>query len=176
MSKNFLGKVLAGAALGGATLLIAPGIALADERSDDWDKGHDKGYSYCSDWKDEKKDDHGKKDEKDHKGKEGDDKKKDDWKDDKKEDDKKDHKGYEEDKKKEDDSKKDDKDHKGYKEDDKKDDDKKDCDVPKGWVEGGDGGSTTDHNLATTGAALLGAASIGGIALMRRRRTDGSLA
>jgi hypothetical protein len=49
--------------------------------------------------------------------------------------------------------------------------------LPRGHVEGGDGGSAgTDRGMATAGAGMLGAAALGGIVLMRRRRTDGSLA
>ncbi|MEV4498407.1 hypothetical protein AB0J84_22260, partial [Micromonospora arborensis] len=49
--------------------------------------------------------------------------------------------------------------------------------LPHGGVDGGDGGTSTgtDRGLATGGAGLLGAAALGGIVLMRRRRTDGSL-
>ncbi|WBB66753.1 hypothetical protein [Micromonospora sp. WMMD812] len=48
--------------------------------------------------------------------------------------------------------------------------------VPRGGVDGGDGGATgTDRGLAAGGASLLGAAALGGIVLMRRRRTDESL-
>ncbi|WLS47987.1 hypothetical protein Q3V37_12575 [Micromonospora profundi] len=49
--------------------------------------------------------------------------------------------------------------------------------LPHGGVDGGDGGASTgtDRGLATGGASLLGAAALGGIVLMRRRRTDGSL-
>ncbi|MGA5310098.1 hypothetical protein ACPCGX_20945, partial [Micromonospora taraxaci] len=49
--------------------------------------------------------------------------------------------------------------------------------LPHGGVDGGDGGASTgtDRGLATGGAGLLGAAALGGIVLMRRRRTDGSL-
>lgn len=48
--------------------------------------------------------------------------------------------------------------------------------TPKGWVDGGDGGAGagTDPALAASGAGMLGAAALGGILLMRRRRTDGS--
>lgn len=47
--------------------------------------------------------------------------------------------------------------------------------TPKGWVDGGDGGATgTDPVLAAGGAGMLGAAALGGILLIRRRRTDGS--
>ncbi|WP_036376727.1 hypothetical protein [Micromonospora sp. ATCC 39149] len=50
--------------------------------------------------------------------------------------------------------------------------------LPRGHVEGGDGGAAggTDRGLATTGAGMLGAAALGGIVLMRRRRANGSLA
>ncbi|MFC8850619.1 MULTISPECIES: hypothetical protein [unclassified Micromonospora] len=48
--------------------------------------------------------------------------------------------------------------------------------LPHGPVEGGDGGAAggTDRGLATTGASMLGAAALGGIVLMRRRRANGS--
>ncbi|SCL39233.1 hypothetical protein GA0070624_6495 [Micromonospora rhizosphaerae] len=48
--------------------------------------------------------------------------------------------------------------------------------LPTGSVDGGDGGMTTtsiDSGLATGGASLIGAAAVGGIVLMRRRRADG---
>jgi hypothetical protein len=49
--------------------------------------------------------------------------------------------------------------------------------VPNGWVDGGDGGtSDTNTSLAVGGAGALAAAGIGGIMMMRRRRTDGSIA
>ncbi|WP_431977107.1 hypothetical protein [Micromonospora haikouensis] len=50
--------------------------------------------------------------------------------------------------------------------------------LPRGHVEGGDGGAAggTDRGLATTGASMMGAAALGGIVLMRRRRANGSLA
>jgi len=46
--------------------------------------------------------------------------------------------------------------------------------TPRGGVDGGDGGVATgaDMNLAAGGASLLGAAALGGIVLLRRRRTD----
>ncbi|MFI7605706.1 hypothetical protein ACIBTV_11340 [Micromonospora sp. NPDC049366] len=49
--------------------------------------------------------------------------------------------------------------------------------LPHGGVDAGDGGMTggTDRGLAAGGASLLGAAALGGIVLMRRRRTDESL-
>ncbi|MEH1013967.1 hypothetical protein V6U90_12770 [Micromonospora sp. CPCC 206060] len=48
--------------------------------------------------------------------------------------------------------------------------------APLGWVDGGDGGSTrtgmaSETGLATGGATLLGAAALGGLLLVRRRRT-----
>ena len=48
--------------------------------------------------------------------------------------------------------------------------------LPKGGVDGGDGGMSTgaDRGLAAGGASLLGAAALGGLVLLRRR-TDGSL-
>ncbi len=48
--------------------------------------------------------------------------------------------------------------------------------LPRGGVDGGDGGVSTgvDRGLATGGAGLLGAAALGGLVLLRRR-TDGSL-
>ncbi|GIF72391.1 hypothetical protein [Asanoa siamensis] len=50
MSKRFVGKVLASVALGGATLLIAPGIALASDPGGDWTKGHDDKACAASEW------------------------------------------------------------------------------------------------------------------------------
>ena len=49
--------------------------------------------------------------------------------------------------------------------------------LPHGGVDGGDGGAAagTDRGLAAGGASLLGAAALGGLVLMRRRRTDESL-
>lgn len=48
--------------------------------------------------------------------------------------------------------------------------------LPEGAVDGGDGGATgTDRGVALGGATMLGAAALGGIVLMRRRRTDESL-
>ncbi|NLU80563.1 hypothetical protein HCA58_19770 [Micromonospora sp. HNM0581] len=46
--------------------------------------------------------------------------------------------------------------------------------LPRGGVDGGDGGATTgaDRGLATAGASLVGAAALGGLVLMRRRRAD----
>ncbi|MDG4795917.1 hypothetical protein [Micromonospora sp. WMMD1082] len=46
--------------------------------------------------------------------------------------------------------------------------------LPRGGVDGGDGGMTTgaDRGLATAGASLVGAAALGGLVLMRRRRAD----
>ncbi|MER7458464.1 hypothetical protein [Micromonospora sp. NPDC126480] len=48
--------------------------------------------------------------------------------------------------------------------------------LPRGGVDGGDGGMSTgaDRGLAAGGASLLGAAALGGLVLLRRR-TDGSL-
>ncbi|MFY1672933.1 hypothetical protein ACN27G_23720 [Plantactinospora sp. WMMB334] len=48
--------------------------------------------------------------------------------------------------------------------------------LPKGWVHGGDGGASTDQSRVAAGAGLLGAAALGGFLMIRRRRTDGSLA
>ncbi|TDC71143.1 hypothetical protein E1193_29265 [Micromonospora sp. KC606] len=47
--------------------------------------------------------------------------------------------------------------------------------LPRGHVEGGDGGMTTgaDGGMALGGASMIGAAALGGIVLMRRRRADG---
>lgn len=47
--------------------------------------------------------------------------------------------------------------------------------LPKGSVQGGDGGATTDPGRTAAGAGLLGAAAIGGFLMIRRRRTDGAL-
>ncbi|MGW0504214.1 hypothetical protein [Micromonospora sp. NPDC003241] len=46
--------------------------------------------------------------------------------------------------------------------------------LPRGGVDGGDGGIATGANggLATAGAGMVGAAALGGLVLMRRRRTD----
>ncbi|MEV6694102.1 hypothetical protein AB0M35_21775 [Micromonospora sp. NPDC051196] len=46
--------------------------------------------------------------------------------------------------------------------------------LPHGGVDGGDGGLTagTDRGMATAGASLVGAAALGGLVLLRRRRTD----
>ncbi|MEH1101991.1 hypothetical protein [Micromonospora sp. CPCC 205561] len=47
--------------------------------------------------------------------------------------------------------------------------------LPRGGVDGGDGGAVgTDRGLAAGGASLIGAAALGGLVLMRRRRTDES--
>ncbi|SCG44458.1 hypothetical protein [Micromonospora halophytica] len=48
--------------------------------------------------------------------------------------------------------------------------------LPRGPVDGGDGGMTTtstDRGMALGGASMIGAAALGGIVLMRRRRADG---
>ncbi|TDC01344.1 hypothetical protein E1091_03060 [Micromonospora fluostatini] len=49
--------------------------------------------------------------------------------------------------------------------------------LPRGGVEAGAGGTGagTDTGLAASGAGMLGAAALGGVVLMRRRRTNGSL-
>ncbi|OWV10867.1 hypothetical protein B5D80_05915 [Micromonospora wenchangensis] len=47
--------------------------------------------------------------------------------------------------------------------------------LPKGHVDGGDGGMTTtgaDRGMVAGGAGMIGAAALGGIVLMRRRRAD----
>ena len=46
--------------------------------------------------------------------------------------------------------------------------------LPKGWVDGGDGGATSgsSDNLAVGGVGMLGVAALGGLVLMRRHRTD----
>ncbi|WFE46734.1 hypothetical protein [Verrucosispora sp. WMMD1129] len=46
--------------------------------------------------------------------------------------------------------------------------------LPHGGVDGGDGGIATgaDRGLAAAGASLVGAAALGGLVLMRRRRAD----
>ncbi|MCZ7418756.1 MULTISPECIES: hypothetical protein [unclassified Micromonospora] len=46
--------------------------------------------------------------------------------------------------------------------------------LPNGGVDGGDGGIATgaDRGLAAAGASLVGAAALGGLVLMRRRRVD----
>ncbi|GIF70006.1 hypothetical protein Ais01nite_80410 [Asanoa ishikariensis] len=138
MSKKFLGKVIATAALSGAALLIAPGIALADEPgSHDWPQA-------CA----EQGGEHGKPGEEAKPGAEG-------------------KPGAEA---KPESAKADEHGKPGG------DEDKKECDAPKGWVDGGAGGTSTDIKLFTAGGTLLGAASLGGLVLLRRRRTDGSLA
>jgi hypothetical protein len=49
--------------------------------------------------------------------------------------------------------------------------------VPDGAVDGGDGGtSDTNTSLAVGGAGALAVAGVGGIMMMRRRKTDGSIA
>ncbi|MFC6022360.1 hypothetical protein ACFP2T_40165 [Plantactinospora solaniradicis] len=48
--------------------------------------------------------------------------------------------------------------------------------LPNGSVSGGDGGVSTDTSRTAAGASLLGAAALGGFLMVRRRRTDGSLA
>ncbi|MBE1484697.1 hypothetical protein [Plantactinospora soyae] len=48
--------------------------------------------------------------------------------------------------------------------------------LPRGWVPGGDGGASTDTSRTVAGAGMLGAAAIGGFLMIRRRRTDGSVA
>ncbi|TDC28963.1 hypothetical protein [Micromonospora sp. KC213] len=47
--------------------------------------------------------------------------------------------------------------------------------LPRGHVDGGDGGLTTgaDGGMAVGGAGMIGAAALGGIVLMRRRQADG---
>ncbi|MEV4493082.1 hypothetical protein AB0K04_23570 [Micromonospora coxensis] len=48
--------------------------------------------------------------------------------------------------------------------------------LPRGPVDGGDGGMTTtgaDRELALGGVGMIGAAALGGLVLMRRRRADG---
>ncbi|MFI6133076.1 hypothetical protein [Micromonospora sp. NPDC051141] len=48
--------------------------------------------------------------------------------------------------------------------------------LPRGGVDGGDGGMATtglDRGLATGGAGMIGAAALGGLVLMRRRRAGG---
>jgi hypothetical protein len=153
MSKKFLGKILATAALGGAALLIAPGIALADDgQGGDWPKAQDdKGaYAQCAEWGNEAKGGDEAKGEDEAKG--GDEAKKDAPGKPESADAKKDEHGK------------------------PGGEDKKECDAPKGWVDGGGAGSSTDVKLATAGGTLLGAASLGGLVLLRRRRTDGSLA
>ncbi|MBF9131012.1 hypothetical protein I0C86_18905 [Plantactinospora sp. S1510] len=46
--------------------------------------------------------------------------------------------------------------------------------LPRGSVDGGEGGASTDPSRTAAGASLLGAAALGGFLLIRRRRTDGS--
>ncbi|SNT60494.1 hypothetical protein SAMN05421812_112109 [Asanoa hainanensis] len=137
MSKKFLGKVIATAALSGAALLIAPGIALAADEpgSHDWPQA-------CAAQADE----HGKPGAEAKPGAEG------------------------RPEAKPESAKADENGKPGGGED------KKECDAPKGWVDGGAGGASTDVKLFTAGGTLLGAASLGGLVLLRRRRTDGSLA
>ncbi|MEW2443932.1 hypothetical protein [Micromonospora marina] len=48
--------------------------------------------------------------------------------------------------------------------------------LPRGGVDGGDGGMTStgvDRNLATGGAGMIGAAALSGLVLLRRRRAGG---
>ncbi|GAB3384796.1 hypothetical protein GCM10027452_36380 [Micromonospora halotolerans] len=47
--------------------------------------------------------------------------------------------------------------------------------MPRGHVDGGDGGMTTtslDRNMAASGVGVIGAAALGGMILLRRRRGD----
>ncbi|MDG4789536.1 hypothetical protein O7626_27045 [Micromonospora sp. WMMD1102] len=48
--------------------------------------------------------------------------------------------------------------------------------LPKGWVDGGDGGVSSGNgdNLAVAGMGVLGLAGLGGLVLLRQRRTDES--
>jgi hypothetical protein len=50
--------------------------------------------------------------------------------------------------------------------------------APHGWVDGGDGGlgSGTNAGMLTGGAGMVAAATLGGLALMRRRATNGTVA
>ncbi|GAA1871228.1 hypothetical protein [Asanoa iriomotensis] len=139
MSKKLVGKVLASLALGGVTLLIAPGVAMAADPSDaaQW-AGKDDKAAHC-----EKPEWDGKKDS--------------EWS------------GKKEEAAPMDSAKKDEG---GKKDDEKKDD----CKPPKGWVDGGVAGVSTDGTMAATGGVLVGAAALGGLVLLRRRRTDGSVA
>ncbi|MDG4826309.1 hypothetical protein O7635_31045 [Asanoa sp. WMMD1127] len=141
MSKKFVGKVLAGLALGGATLLMAPGIAQAsDGPGGDWPKGHDD-KAQCAEW-------HGPKGGAPNgEASEG---------------------GAPWQAQKEESAK-----HDGDKKDGPKGGD--DC-APRGAVDGGAAGVSTDATLATSGAALVGVAALGGLVLLRRRRTDGAVA
>ncbi|GAA2759468.1 hypothetical protein GCM10009872_48280 [Actinopolymorpha rutila] len=155
MSKRYLGRLAVGAAFASATLLVAaPGMASASVAPTGnvttW-------VGTC------KMDDHGKKDQwikGDHGKKDqwikGDHGKKDQWT-----------KG----------------DHGKKDQWTKGDHGKKDqwskgdhCVTPRGWVDGGDGGSSgTNSGLAVGGAGALAAAAFGGMFLVRRRRT-GTLA
>ncbi|WP_446216624.1 hypothetical protein [Micromonospora sp. IBHARD004] len=203
MGKKMLGKVVAGAALGGASLLLfSPGAAYAaghaytgnvvakpqvsllefcPEDHGDWDH---------KDWdrKDHDGKDHDRKDEdrdnKDHDGKDRD----------RKDEDRKDWNGNSDetwqsesgqgggmadDKSDEDRNNRDNKDHDG-KDRDRKDEDRRDHDdrdhcMPRGHVDGGDGGMTTtslDRGMAASGVGAIGAAALGGMVLLRRRRAN----
>ncbi|MEV0806134.1 hypothetical protein AB0I41_07080, partial [Micromonospora sp. NPDC050200] len=91
-----------------------------------------------------------------------------------KDEDRKDHEGKDEDRKDHEGKDEDRKDHEG-KDEDRKDEDRKDHCMPRGHVDGGDGGMTTtstDRGLATGGVGMIGAAALGGIVLMRRRRAN----
>ncbi|RZU77820.1 hypothetical protein EV384_6562 [Micromonospora kangleipakensis] len=159
-----LGKVVAGAALGGASLLLfSPGAAYAA------------GHAYTGNVAKPQvsllescPEDHGDWDHKD------------------KDHDNKDHDGKDRDRKDEDRDNKDhdgkDRDHRDRdnKDEDRKDQDRRDHDdrdrcMPRGHVDGGDGGMTTtslDRGMAASGVGVIGAAALGGMVLLRRRRAN----
>ncbi|MEU5938730.1 hypothetical protein ABZ807_06000 [Micromonospora sp. NPDC047548] len=121
-----------------------------DSGNEVWQSGQGGGMAADSDMRDDRKDE----DRKDENRKD----------EDRKDHDRKDHEGKDEDRKDHDR-----KDHEG------KDEDRRDHCMPRGHVDGGDGGMTTtstNRGLATGGAGMIGAATLGGIVLMRRRRAN----
>ncbi|MBM0228494.1 hypothetical protein JNW87_26290 [Micromonospora sp. ATA51] len=61
------------------------------------------------------------------------------------------------------------------KDQDRRDHDDRDGCMPRGHVDGGDGGMTTtslDRGMAASGVGVIGAAALGGMVLLRRRRAN----
>ncbi len=141
-----LGKVVAGAALGGASLLLfSPGAAYAAGHAYTGNvvaKPQVSLLEFCPG-------DHGDWDHKDFDRK--------DW--DRKDEDRKDQDRKDQDRK----------------DQDRKDQDRNDHCMPRGHVDGGDGGMATtslDRGMAASGVSVIGAAALGGMFLLRRRRAN----